>query len=120
MATVARILIVEDEFLIAATLQDIATDLGYQCVGPASTLAAALRMAESETFQAALVHLVLAGQPADALCELLEKKGIPFAFATGLDGAGDGRWKSRPTIRKPYSPEDVRVLLMGMLRDGGG
>jgi DNA-binding response OmpR family regulator len=108
-----RILIVEDEFLIASTLQDTVLDLGHECLGPAGTLAAALILAETSQFDAALVNYVLGTETADPLCELLDRRGIPFAFATGLDGAGAGtRWADKPRLNKPYPLEDVRSMIV--------
>ena len=112
-----RILIVEDEFLIAAELEAQVIALGHVCVGPASTLAAALHMAETEPLHAALVNLMLAGEPADRLCELLDRKGIPFAFATGVDGASAGPWHDRPAIMKPYTDGDIRRLIQQLVGD---
>ncbi len=115
MANPRRIFIVEDEYLIAATLEDIVADLGHICIGPVATLPAAMALAETEMFDCALVNMVLDGKPADPLCELLEGKGIPFAFATGLDEAGEGRWRDRPKIFKPYTADDIRRLIEALL-----
>lgn len=109
-----RILIVEDEYLIAKTMCDAVTVLGLEYVGPAPRLAAALDLAARETLDGAIVDFMLAGETADDLCALLDKRAIPFALATGLDEAGQGRWRDRPIIRKPYSSQEFRRVVEGL------
>lgn len=106
-----RILIVEDEFLMAFMLADMVTDLGYECLGPASTLASALQLADAEPIEAALINPILAGEPSDAVCNLLDRRRIPFAFIADGDGPDRGRWRDHPTIGRPLTRRAVRGLM---------
>jgi DNA-binding response OmpR family regulator len=114
-----RILVVEDEFLISLDLQQQLTDLGYVCVGPAQTVSDAMALVESSDelrLDAAVLDLFVAGERVDRLCDLLDRKRIPFAFATGASAETDlGRWAGHPCIEKPFGPAAVRQLVEGLL-----
>jgi hypothetical protein len=58
----SRVLVVEDEFLIAAMVQDMLSDLGYDCLGPLVTLEAGVAAATTEQFEAAIINLVIQGR----------------------------------------------------------
>ena len=119
MQKLQRILVVEDEFLIALDLQQQLTELGYVCVGPARSLTEAMALAGSSELRidAAVLDLFLDGERVDRLCVLLERKGIPFAFATGANQRADlGGWPSHPCIEKPFSPDDVKRLMERLVR----
>ncbi len=114
--TSKRILIVEDEFLIAVSLEEAIRADGHEVVGPAASLAQALQFVENETFHVAILNLLLKGEPADPVCERLAEKGVPFAFASAIHADWyDGRWKDRPRITKPYAAAEVRDLLLKLL-----
>ena len=102
-----RVLVVEDEFLIADMLQMMLEELGCEVVGPVATVTEAIAATQILEIDAAIVDLVLKGERADAVAEALKVRGVPFGFATGMpaDGA-KGSWKNHPfLIPKPYSKE---------------
>jgi len=107
-----HILVVEDEFFIALDLQSIVSTLGHVCIGPAKTVAEALTAIESVHVDAAILNVLVDGWRIDPVCERLTAKGIPFAFATGLEKGGiDKRWRAAPVIEKPYSEDEMRDLI---------
>jgi len=111
-SAVGRILIVEDEPLIALALTEIVTELGFQCVGPVFDLTKALELATSETLDAAILNLIIQGGTAYGVAAILDSRNIPYAFASGVPHNGlESDWKDRPFIEKPYTLEDIRAIL---------
>jgi CheY-like chemotaxis protein len=78
-----RILIAEDEALVAMMIEDIVTDLGCTVVGPAASVARALALIDGERLDGALVDLNLGGEHARPIAEALVARGIPFVFVSG-------------------------------------
>ena len=116
MADRPRVLVVEDEGLIAVDLVSILAELGCDCVGPVFGLAEAIRQAKTAEIDAAILNLILDGQPAYAVAEILAARGIPFGFASGvLLITVEPRWADRPFLRKPYSAKEVLQLVESVL-----
>ena len=78
-----RILIIEDETLIAMMVEDFLIDLGWTVVGLAGTLDRALAMVRDADIDAAILDVNLNGQQSFAVAEILGDRHIPFVFATG-------------------------------------
>jgi DNA-binding response OmpR family regulator len=98
----AKILIVDDEPLITAMLEDWLSELGHDVVGPAHNLAKALELAKSE-MDAAIVDVSLGKDNAYPLVEALMARGLPLALATGHGQDGiDPRYRTQSTLRKPF------------------
>lgn len=98
----AKILIVDDEPLITAMMEDWLAELGHVVVGPAHNLAGAMELAGSE-IDVAIVDLSLGNDNSYPLLEVLTARGLPFALATGHEQDGiEPRYRGRPTLRKPF------------------
>ena len=98
----AKILVVDDEPLITALLEDWLSELGHNVVGPAHNLAKALELAKSE-IDAAIVDVSLGNDNAYPLVEALMARGLPLALATGHGQDGiDPRYRTQSTLRKPF------------------
>ena len=95
-----RILIVEDETVIAMMIEDFLTELGWDVAGLAGGTEQALAMARDGKVDAALLDVNLNGQDTFAVADILSKRHIPFVFATGYgtDGVAE-RFKGVPTLR---------------------
>ena len=78
-----RILVVDDEPLIAMLTEEWVTDLGHKAVGPAHSLKEALYLVENTDIDGAIIDVSLGRESAYPLANLLAARGIPFAFATG-------------------------------------
>mgnify|MGYP001160552260 CR=1 FL=1 len=104
-----RILVVEDEALVAMNLEMILEDLGCVVVGPAMRFDQAEQMMHSEgRLDVAILDVNLGGQPVYPLANHLKETGIPIIFATGYDVSGiPEEWHGWPTLKTPYSNEDV-------------
>lgn len=75
-----RVLVVEDEFLVALTTTDLLEGVGCVIVGPAMRVAAALEFAHSESLDVAVLDIDLAGEMVWPVAEELQRRGIPFLF----------------------------------------
>ena len=79
-----RILVVEDDPLVAMMLEDALGALGHDIVGDAGDIASALRHIATGEFDAAIVDVYLeSGLPCDAVAEALAARSIPFLVANG-------------------------------------
>ena len=111
-----RILVIEDEPLVAMDVESSLTAAGCEVVGPAATLERAKRLIEESDCDAALLDVNLAGQPVDELATLLARKNRPFAFVTGYgrDALPSG-FRGVVVLGKPFGADQllatVEVLL---------
>ena len=108
----ARILIVEDEMLVAMLIEDAISDLGHVVVGPAMRLEAALDVAETEDFDFAILDINLAGKQSFPVADRLTQRGIPFMFASGYGAAGlIDPYRHAAVVQKPFSPDQIAKVL---------
>ncbi len=97
-----RILVVEDEALIAMLLEDLLGGLGCKVVGPAANVTQALELAARERPDAAVLDVNLGKEQVFPVADALQKAGIPFVFITGYGQAGlIGAHSGHATIKKP-------------------
>jgi PAS domain S-box-containing protein len=103
-----RILVVEDETLIAmAVCQDLAS-LGWEIIGPAATVEEARRLiAESDLPDAAVLDVNLSGQLVYPLANWLQEQRVPFVFCSGYEQLEKSAYDNWPRVRKPV---DVQQL----------
>jgi CheY-like chemotaxis protein len=103
-----RILIVEDEMTIALLLEDMVTDLGHQPAALAMRLPQALELAETADLDLAILDVNLDGRLSFPVAEVLQRRGVPFLFATGYGSGGiEAPYRDRVVIQKPFSLEDL-------------
>lgn len=104
-----RILVVEDEPVLAMMVEDLLADLGCCVVGPALRLAEAETLAREERLDGAVLDVNIGGEASFAVADILARRSIPFCFATGYGEAGiPARFRSAPVLQKPYRPETLR------------
>lgn len=108
-----RVLVVEDEALIAMALEDILLDLGCDVVGPASTVDGALEFAERERLDGALLDINVRGTLIYPVAERLIERGVPVVLCSGyaMTSAIPPPFSALPQIAKPYNPAMVRATL---------
>lgn len=111
-----RVLVAEDESLVAMLIETYLEDAGCELVGPAASVADGLALLERERVDAALFDINLAGEPVFPLAEAAAARGLPFAFSSGY-GAGSlpEAWRGRPVIGKPFDGEALLAVLTGLL-----
>jgi len=109
-----RVLIVEDESLVAMLLETILEDMGCVPVGPAATVDEGLQLVADPTpIDAALLDVNVAGRQVFPIAEALKARGVPFVFSTGYgEGGLPDEWRGQPTLQKPFTESAVRDALM--------
>lgn len=111
-----RVLVVEDESLVAMLLETILEDMGCTPVGPASSVDEAVGMIAAEQIDAALLDVNVAGQQVFPAAEALKARGVPFVFSTGYgEGGLPDAWRGHPTIQKPFTENTIRDALIAAL-----
>lgn len=113
----ARVLLLEDEFLIALDAEQILKELGAEQVETAATLSEAEKRAREGNFDIALLDVNVNGEMSFGLAEMLRKRGVPVVFATGyeLKGRVLPGLDSVMCVSKPYTNERLRQVLCGVL-----
>jgi DNA-binding response OmpR family regulator len=110
-----RILIVEDEFLIAMMLQDIVADLGFEVVAVATRPAVALEVIEHNAIDVAILDFNLGGESGRPIADALVARMIPFMFLTGCGREDIGeRHHDRPLLGKPFRRNALVETLTGL------
>ncbi len=110
-----RVLIVEDEFLLAVALEEDLKDAGFQTVGPFNSLARALAALDTETFDLAVVDVNLGSEMAYPLLDALIARGVPALMLSGYGpGALPERFRAMPRIAKP-APAGAVVAALAQL-----
>lgn len=109
-----RVLIVEDEAIIAMTAEDMLADLGCTVAAIASNLAEGLVQIESESFDVVLLDINLNGTVSTPIADRLAELGKAFVFTTGY-GSSDlpDAHDARPVVMKPYQ---LSQLEEGLIR----
>jgi CheY-like chemotaxis protein len=107
-----RVLLVEDENLVALLLGDMLAELGHTVVGPVARLGKALEIAQREAFDVAILDVNINGEKAYPIAEALAARGIPFVFSTGYDKKSLREpYSDRPALQKPFERHDLQRLL---------
>jgi CheY-like chemotaxis protein len=108
-----RILVVEDEFLIATTLQEWLEHVGFVVLGPVPSVEKALKLIDGETdINAAVVDVNLGGVFAYPVADRLLSRKIPFIFTSGYeDDVLRIRYPQVKNCHKPYLLSDVQEAL---------
>jgi CheY-like chemotaxis protein len=113
-----KILVVEDEFLVASLLQAMLESAGCAVSGPVSRVAEALDAVDHETYDAAVLDVNLGGERIDPVADALSRRNVPFMFVTGYGTAAlPGGYPERPRLSKPFRMDDLLATLSTIVRD---
>jgi CheY-like chemotaxis protein len=111
-----RVLVVEDDGLVAMTVEDMLGELGCVVAATASTLPDALQKVGAGGFDFALLDVNLRGEAVFPVAQVLTEQGIPFAFASGYGAAGlPNAYRANPLVSKPFNIEELRTVLSAAL-----
>jgi DNA-binding response OmpR family regulator len=112
-----KILIVEDDALIAMELGERLAEMGYAVIGPAHTISEAEALIASDTPDAALLDANVAGQSSVGVGVVLAERGVPVAFCTGYDAVKNlpPSLEKALVLTKPLTDEDLRVGIEKLL-----
>jgi CheY-like chemotaxis protein len=115
-----RVLIAEDNLFAAMELESALLDLGCEPVGPVAQLDQALRLAQQEHLDGALLDVDLRGELVFAVAEELERRRIPVIFASGYDTDDmfPARFVRHPRLRKPFGENEIRRVLEASIGAG--
>jgi CheY-like chemotaxis protein len=113
--TAPRILIVEDEVVVALFMEDILGEFGYAVAGVVCHLDEA--MARERDYDLAVLDVHINGRSVFDFADKLSAEGVPFVFATGYgEAAGAPGGFDAPVIRKPYDVTQVASAVAELLR----
>lgn len=107
-----RVLVIEDEPLLAMTLMYDLEDAGAVPLGPARSIREAWNLLRTEACNAAILDIDLQGEPAYQIADHLIECNVPFIFTTGYDaGSVHERFSQVPVCPKPSPALEALTLL---------
>jgi CheY-like chemotaxis protein len=120
MAESRRVLLVEDEVLVAMMIQEFLSECGRAVIGPISTAAEALATARQGDFDGAILDINLGDGMAYPVAEILAARGVPFVFLTGYEAdTVDDRFSEVPILQKPIERQMLqRIFLPSVIGAG--
>jgi PAS domain S-box-containing protein len=108
-----RVLLVEDEILVAMMMRDILTELGFSVIGPFSRLSEAMVAAVHDDIDAGIIDVNLGGEFVYPVADVLVARKIPFVFVTGYGVESiDGRFADVPIIKKPVQRQVLQAIFI--------
>ncbi len=108
-----RVLLVEDEMLVAMMMAELLRDIGFDVVGPFGSVAEAMSGIERQSLDAAVLDVNLRGEMIYDLAEKLMGQGIPIVFVTGYGADSlDRRFASYPVLQKPVDSAALQRVLV--------
>lgn len=111
----ARIIIIDDEAILAFSIEDFLTEAGFDVVGVAGRLEVALEMIQNTDFDIALVDANLAGVSAGPAVVSLRTRGKPFVVLSGyLAHQLDAVFAGAVCVQKPCRPDQLIRTLRGL------
>ena len=107
-----KVLVVEDEMMVAMLIEDMLDEFGCKLVGPATNVPRALDLIGKEQVEVAVLDLNLDGQDTYAIADALQRKKVPFIFATGYGSTGLRKeYGNSPVLQKPFQAKDLETAL---------
>lgn len=108
-----RVLVVEDEYFIAAEIEDALIRAGAEVIGPISDIKEALRQVRGDGFDLAVLDINLGGDLAYPIADALVAQRVPFLFATAYQASEiPPGYRRHRLVSKPY---DSRALIDGLI-----
>jgi CheY-like chemotaxis protein len=115
-----RVLVIEDEMLVAMEFESLLRRQGCAVLGPASTVDRALALLDHDQPDAALLDLNLNGEPATAVAVALRTRSVPFVLVTGYGEAqsSEPELQGAPRVDKPVNHQEL-VRALARVMDAG-
>ena len=114
-----RILLIEDEALVAMMIQDLLTECGHSIIGPITKLSDALHAAKGSDYDAAILDINLGDGMAYPVADIVAARGVPFVFVTGYEAdTVDERFSSVPVLKKPIEAQMLQRLFASSAKGG--
>lgn len=109
-----RVLVVEDDALLGLDIADQLTDAGFEVVGPAGSVASAMRLIAERGCDVALLDVNLGKETAEPVAHILRQQGTPFAVLSGYSSQQHpSGFQGAPMLSKPARPD----ALLAVVRD---
>jgi CheY-like chemotaxis protein len=103
-----RVLVIEDEGIVAMLLEDMLSELGHQVVATIGNIEQATDMVGKASIDLAILDVNLNGHHTYCLAETLTSRGIPFLFATGYGSSGlRSEWRQANVLQKPFTEREL-------------
>jgi DNA-binding response OmpR family regulator len=104
-----KVLVVEDNLLLAEVTRILLEDSGCQVVGPAGWLQRGLELAQDRPLDGAVLDINLHGEMSFGIAEVLRARGVPFIFVTGYEDRSivPMAYRSAPRLDKPVADEHL-------------
>ncbi len=103
-----RVVIIEDESLIAMHVEDLVCELGCEVIGVAASVPKALELLARVEVDLALLDVQLGDAPAYPIAAALKERNVPFVFMSGYGQILEA-WRDRPALQKPFDLEQARI-----------
>ena len=115
-----KILVVEDEWMIAEHLSMLLEDMGCEVVGPVATVADALAKIEAEKIDCALLDANLNGTSSAPIVDALAAEAVPFIMVTGYGGLElpTPEMNAAPRLTKPFMEHELQKVLSSVIGAG--
>jgi len=115
-----RVLVVEDEYLVAALIEQILESAGCIVMGPVARVPEALDAVDHDDYDAAVLDVNLAGERINPVADALSERDVPFMFVTGYGASALPReYAERPHIGKPFRIAELLGMLSSILKCDG-
>ena len=106
-----RILVVEDEILVAMAVADLLEDSGCTVAGPVSSVEQGMRLIEQKAIDGAILDVNLRGEMVFPLADALAERSIPFVYVTGYSKLLRACNHGRPVLQKPYTNQQLLKIV---------
>lgn len=115
-----RILIAEDNYLMATEVAAFLHDCGYAVAGAAPSVEKGLALIANDSVDGAVLDVDLAGTPSFPMCRALEAKGVPFLFLSAYspNTVVPAEFSKTPQLTKPFEPVALRLALKTLVGAG--
>ena len=112
-----RVLVVEDEYLVAILIEEILQSAGCVVMGPVPRLPEALDAIDHEDYDVAVLDVNLAGERVNPVADALSERNVPFLFVTGYGtNALPSEYAERPHICKPFRMAELIGALSSVVK----
>ena len=111
-----RVMLLEDEAIIAFSVEDMLIELGCSIVGPAMNLDEAMALATNAEIDAAVLDININSDRSYGVARELQRRDVPFVFASGYDESGVS-WDGIPVeiLPKPYRKDQLEQALTQLI-----
>ena len=110
-----RILVVEDEMTVAMLIEDMVNELSFEIAAVVPRLEDAMRLVDSDDFDVAMLDVHLNGKTVFPFAAELDKRHIPYLFATAYGGRGiPAEFQDHLVLEKPFGPLELSRALLAL------